>query len=55
MTSKSILTVNVRRVSSYIWYIFKEFLLFLTDSKWRENPQTDRPQIFATLKSDEYF
>ena len=31
------------------------FELFLTFSKWRENPHSEGPQIFATLKSDEYF
>ena len=30
------------------------FWLFLPASKWRENPQTEGPQIFATLKSDKY-
>lgn len=34
---------------------FDEFLLFLMDLKWRENPHSDSPQIFVTLKLQKQF
>ena len=52
MTLKSILIMTVL---AYFQSIFDEFLLFLMVSKWRENPQSDRPQIFAALKLQKQF
>ena len=47
-----------KKMTLYLTYFdsfFDVFSLFLMISKWRENPQTEGPHIFATLKLQKQF